>query len=209
MAQQPGTTLSKFGVPIGGQNQGILHPKQKYRFRVMWYGFGENNGLREMTANVMTCTRPKITYEEVKLDSYNSVVWIQGKHSFEAVEVKLRDDITNSVASSIGAQIQKQMNHFEQTSAVAGINYKFSMEIHSLDGTTNEELESWLLDGCWLQSTTYSEGDYASGDPQEITLSIRFDNATNASGENTNEGTTVGGDPYPNLASPGGGTVAT
>ena len=71
MANVP--TLSKFGVPIDGINQGILHPKQKYRFRVMWYNFGNGRGLNEMTSNVMTCTRPKITYEEVKLDSYNSV----------------------------------------------------------------------------------------------------------------------------------------
>lgn len=202
-----GKTLSKFGVPIGGINQGILHPKQKYRFRVMWYSFGDNTGLREMTANVMTCTRPKITYEEVKLDSYNSVAWIQGKHTFETIEIKLRDDITNSVISSVGAQIQKQMNHFEQTSAVAGINYKFSMEIHSLDGTTNEELESWVLDGCWLNAATYGEGDYASGDAQEVTLTIRYDNATNQAGANTNQGTTVGGNPYPNITSPGGGTT--
>ena len=199
--------LSKFGIPLDGSKLGILHPKQKYRFRVVWQNFGENNGLRELTQNVMTCTRPKITYEEVKLDSYNSVAWIQGKHSFEPVEIKIRDDITNAVVSSVGAQVQKQMNHFEQTSAVAGINYKFSMEIHSLDGTDNEQLESWVLDGCWITSVQYDEGDYASGDAQAVTLSIRYDNATNVSGPNTNNGTTVGGDPYPNIASPTGGTT--
>ncbi len=200
-------TLSRFGVPIDGINQGMLHPKQKYRFRVMWYGFGDNRGLNQMTANVITCTRPKITYEEVKLDSYNSVAWIQGKHTFDAIEIKLRDDITNSVVSTVGAQIQKQMNHFEQTSAVAGINYKFTMEIHSLDGTTNDELESWYLEGCFINAATYGEGDYASGDAQEVTLTIRFDNATNLAGPNTNDGTTVGGDPYPNNPSPTGGTT--
>lgn len=199
--------LAKFGVPLDGSKLGILHPKQKYRFRVVWQNFGENNGLREMTANVMTCTRPKITYEDIKLDSYNSVAWIMGKHSFEPVEIKLRDDITNSVVSSVGAQVQKQMNHFEQTSAVAGINYKFSMEIHSLDGTDNDQLESWVLDGCFIQSAAYGDGDYASGDAQEVTLSIRFDNATNVSGPNTNDGTTVGGNPYPDIASPTGGTT--
>ena len=199
--------LSKFGIPLDGSKLGILHPKQKYRFRVVWQNFGENNGLREMTQNVMTCTRPKITYEEVKLDSYNSVAWIQGKHSFEPIEIKIRDDITNAVVSSVGAQVQKQMNHFEQTSAVAGINYKFSMEIHSLDGTDNEQLESWVLDGCWITSVQYDEGDYAVGDAQAVTLSIRYDNATNVSGPNTNNGTTIGGNPYPNIASPTGGTT--
>lgn len=200
-------TLSKFGVPLDGAALGILHPKQKYRFRVTWQNFGENNGLREMTANVMTVTRPKVTYEEIKLDSYNSVAWIQGKHSFEAIEIKLRDDITNSVVSSVGAQVQKQMNHFEQTSAVAGINYKFSMNIDSLDGTDNDALETWFLEGCWIQAAAYSDADYASGDPQEVTLTVRFDNATNISGPNTNNGTTVGGDPYPDIASPTGGTT--
>lgn len=199
--------LAKFGVPLDGGKLGILHPKQKYRFRVVWQNFGDNNGLREMTANVVSVTRPKITYEDIKLDSYNSVAWIMGKHSFEQIEVVLRDDITNSVISSIGAQVQKQMNHYEQTSAVAGINYKFAMEIHSLDGTDNDELESWVLDGCFITGVSYESGDYASGDVQAVTVSIRYDNATNVSGPNTNDGTTVGGNPYPNVASPTGGTT--
>lgn len=201
------STLSKFGVPLDGAPLGILHPKQKYRFRVIWQNFGENNGLREMTQQVVTCTRPKITYNEVQLDSYNSVAWIFGKHTFDAIEITLRDDITNAVISSVGAQVQKQMNHFEQTSAVAGINYKFTMEIHSLDGTDNDQLESWLLEGCWIQSAAYGDGDYASGDPNIVTLSVRFDNATNIAGPNTNQGTTVGGNPYPDIASPTGGTT--
>lgn len=201
--------LSKFGIPLNGQNLGILHPKQKYRFRVVWHNFGQGIGLREMTQNVVTCTRPKVTYDEVVLHAYNSVSWIQGKHTFDTIEIALRDDITNSVISSVGAQIQKQMNHYEQTSAVAGINYKFSMEIHSLDGTTNEQLESWILDGCWITGAAYDQGDYSSGDAQVVTLTVRFDNATNVAGPNTNDGTTVGGDPYPNLRSPTGGVMAT
>jgi hypothetical protein len=201
------STLSKFGVPLDGAPLGILHPKQKYRFRVTLQNFGENNGLREMTANVVTCTRPKVTYEEIKLDSYNSVAWIQGKHSFEGIEMTLRDDITNSVISSVGAQVQKQMNHYEQTSAVAGINYKFTMTIDALDGTHNDALESWNLEGCWLTGAQYDQGDYASGEAQVVTLSIRYDNATNVSGPNTNDGTTVGGNPYPNTPSPTGGTT--
>ena len=201
------STLSKFGVPLNGSPLGILHPKQKYRFRVTFQNFGENNGLREMTANVVTCTRPKVTYPEVELHSYNSVAWIQGKHSWEAIELKLRDDITNSVISSVGAQVQKQMNHFEQTSAVAGINYKFSMTIDTLDGTNNDALESWNLEGCFLTGAAYDEGDYALGEAMMVTLSIRYDNATNVSGPNTNEGTTVGGNPFPNIASPTGGTT--
>ena len=201
------STLSKFGVPLSGSPLGILHPKQKYRFRATFQNFGVNQGLREMTANVMTCTRPKLGFEDIKLDSYNSVAYIAGKNTKEPIEIKLRDDITNSVISSIGAQLQKQMNSYEQTSAVAGINYKFQLTIDSLDGTDNDALESWYLEGCWIKDVTYGEGDYSSGDPQEITLSIRFDNATNINGPDSNDGTTVGSAPFPNNPSPTGGTT--
>jgi hypothetical protein len=199
--------LAKFGVPLDGAKLGILHPKQKYRFRVVWQNFGENNGLREMTANVVTCQRPKVDHSEVELHSYNSIAWIMGKHTFDPIEITLRDDITNSVVSSVGAQIQKQMNHFEQTSAVAGINYKFAMEIHTLDGTDNDQLESWVLSGCFIKTVSYGDHDYKEGEPVMVTLTIRFDNATNIAGPNTNDGTTVGGNPYPNIASPTGGTT--
>lgn len=199
--------LSKFGVPLDGAKLGILQPKQKYRFRVVFQNFGENNGLRELTAQVVSATRPKMAFEEIKLDSYNSVAYIAGKHTKETVEVVLRDDIINSVISSVGAQVQKQMNHYEQTSAVAGINYKFTMEIHSLDGTNNDQLESWLLEGCFLTAAQYDGGDYSSGDAQIVTLTIRYDLATNIAGPNTNDGTTVGGNPFPNIASPTGGTT--
>jgi len=200
--------LAKFGIPLDGNKLGILHPKQKYRFRVIWQNFGENNGLRVLTQNVVSCTRPKPTFGMVEVHSYNSVALIAGKRSpFDAVEVVMRDDITNGVVSSVGAQVQKQMNHYEQTSAVAGINYKFTMEIHALDGTNNDQLESWVLDGCWLESVQYDQGDYTSGDAQIVTMSVRFDNATQVAGPNTNDGTTVGGDPYPNIASPTGGTT--
>lgn len=201
-------TLSKFGVPLDGRKLGILHPKQQYRFRVVFYGFGADNvGIVEMTASVVTATRPKLSHDEATLHSYNSVAWIMGKHEFEPLEVVLRDDITNSVASAIGGQMQKQMNHYEQTTAVAGVNYKFTMEIHSLDGTNNDELEAWVVEGCWIKNYNPGDFDYTTGEVVTNTLEIRFDNAVNITGRNTNLGTTVGGDPYPNFPSPRGGTT--
>lgn len=198
--------LSKFGVPLNGQNLGILQPKIMYRFRVIFNNFGQNNNLRELTQNVVSMSRPNLTHAATEIHSYNSVAYAMGKHSWDTVEVVLRDDITNSVVSAVGSQTQKQMNHFEQTSAVAGSNYKFDLELHSLDGTTADQLESWILDGCFLEGVKWPDGDYSSSDAQQVTLTIRFDNATQIAGPNTNNGTTVGGDPFSNEPSPTGGT---
>ena len=199
--------LSKFGVPLDGEKLGMLHPKQQYRFRVVFKNFGENQGNREMTQNIVSATRPKMSQTEVELHSYNSVAYIGGKHAWEPMTLTLRDDITNAVISAVGSQVQKQINHYEQTSAVAGINYKFGLEIHSLDGTNNEQLESWDLDGCWIQNVSYPDGDMASSEVNVVELTIRFDNATNVAGPNTNDGTTAGGNPMPNVPSPTGGTT--
>jgi len=199
--------LSKFGVPLDGAKLGILHPKQSYRFRVIFKNFGVGTSVREMKQNIMTVTRPSLSHEEVEIHAYNSIAYIAGKHKWETIEITMRDDINNAVISEVGAQMQKQVNHFEQTSAVAGVNYKFGLEIHSLDGTNNEELEKWELDGCFIQNVAYPQGDYSNSESNVVTVTVRFDNATNINGTNSNEGNTVGGDPFLDTPSPTGGAT--
>lgn len=192
--------LDKFGVPIDGVKQGMLQPKLAYRFRVVFQNFGTNNQLRELTANVQSVTRPTIQQSPIEVHSYNSVAYAIGKHAWQSITLVVRDDVTNAVTSAVHSQIQRQLNHFEQIGPVAGTNAKFSMQIHTLDGTNAEEMEAWQLDGCFIEGTDEGTFDYAQGtDFMTISMTVRYDNATLLSGPNTNDGTTVGGDPFPNL----------
>ncbi len=162
--------LSKFGVPLDGNKLGMLQPKLAYRFRVIFEGFGTNNNLRELTANVLSVTRPAITYTDIPVHSYNSIAYAMGKHEWQPVDLIIRDDITGAVASAIGAQVQRQLNHY------------------------------WQLDGCFLTNVQNNEYNYESGgEYMRINMTVRYDNASLLSGPNDNEGTTVGGDPFPNL----------
>jgi hypothetical protein len=193
-------TKSKFGVPIGNSasGSGILMPKLKYRFRVtMLGGFAGKPQSTVLTQNVMSVGRPKITYEEVILDSYNSRSYIQGKHSWEQVTLMVRDDITNQTTNIVGAQIQRQLNHYQQTTPAAGGDYKFDMHIEILDGVNVGATEVWFLEGCFLTNVDYSESDYAATDPVTITMQIRYDNATHYNGDNSINGRTEGGNPMP------------
>ncbi len=202
--------LSKFGVPLDGNKLGMLQPKLAYRFRVIFQNFGTNNNLRELTANVMQVSRPAIQYQEIAVHSYNSIAYAMGKHEWQVLNMVIRDDITNATTSAISSQVQRQLNHFEQIGPVAGTNYKFGMQIHTLDGTNGEELESWQLDGCWLTNIQNNEYNYeSSAEYMRINIDIRFDNATLLSGPNDNDGTTVAGDPFPNLSTgfTGGTTI--
>ncbi len=178
-------TINKFGVPLGpggveGRG-GILQPKLKYRFRVRTVSFGPT-GPREqinLTQQVMNITKPKISQEEVVIDSYISKAWVAGKHTWEPITLVVRDDITNAVSRLVGHQLQKQVNHFEQTSPAAGVNYKFATFIETMDGGNDVVQEQWVLEGCWLQNVDYDTLDYAAGaDVQLITMTVRFDSAT-------------------------------
>lgn len=196
--------ISKFGVALNGAKLGLLQPKMMFKWRALFYGIGFNADSRIITQMVQTVTRPKSTTVATELHSYNSVAYVQGKHKWEEVEMTFVDELTNGVVSVIGQQMQKQMNHFEQTTAVAGANFKFVTEIQTLDGTDAEELDSWRLDGCWITGMQGAEGDYKSSEMNIVKITIRYDVATHLAGANTNGGNTIGGDPYPNIPSPGG-----
>lgn len=178
-------TLNKFGVPTGGNNNGrggILQPKLKYRYRVLVNNFGPFNNQVNFTQQVMNVTKPQITTDEVQIDSYNSRAWVAGKHTWGPTTVVLRDDISNTASQLVGHQLQKQLNHFEQTAPAAGINYKFEMFYQIMDGGNDVVQEEWVLEGCWLTEVNYDSLDYSASEMQQISLTVRFDNATQSGG---------------------------
>lgn len=178
-------TVNRFGVPMpGGTGVGILMPKLKHRFRLLTYGFGVTGPTQNtFTQQVVTAGRPNIQFNNTPLHSYNNITYIAQKPEWQTIEITLRDDITNLITSMVSAQVQKQMNHYTQSAAAAGVNYKFSMNIQTLDGTvqgtnTDSVLESWFLEGCYLEQVAYDSLDYGSSEPVMITLTVRYDNAT-------------------------------
>jgi len=179
------SSLTKFTVPIDGDqsaaSQGLLMPKLKYRFRASFENFGISSPRTEMTKQVMNITRPAVTFEESMIEIYNSKVYLAGKHTWDPITVNLRDDVNGGVTKLCGEQIQKQFDFMEQSSASSGIDYKFITRFELLDGgngaNTPNVLETWELYGCFVQNINYNDLDYASQEPVQITMSIRFDNA--------------------------------
>ena len=177
-------SLSKFGVPLGGgAGRGGLHQlKYKYRFRVRVINFGPIAGGLELTQQVQSVSKPKLTHEAVPVHSYNSTAYYAGKHTWEEITLTVKDDATNTVSRLVGHQMQKQLNHFEQTAFAAGINYKFVMLIETMDGGNDNVLETWTLEGCFLSNVDFGDTDYSDSQFQTITMQVRFDNATMADG---------------------------
>jgi len=194
------SSLSKITVPLaGGANttsQGLLMPKLQYRFRVSLEGFGVSAGeVVELTKQVVDVTRPTVNFEEVTIDVYNSKAYLAGKHSWDAITLNLREDVTGKVQKLVGEQLQKQFDFMEQSSAASGQDYKFTTRIEILDGGNGANdptiLETFELYGCFITSAAYNQLAYSANDPVTIQLSIRFDNAIQTP-EGTGIGTAVG-----------------
>lgn len=127
--------------------------------------------------------KPRLEHEIINVHSYNSVAYFAGKHSWGTISLTLKDDVTNSVTNLVGHQIQKQLNHLEQTGYMAGSNYKFTMLIETLDGGNDVVLETWFAEGCFVSEMEEEQMDYkAGGEYQKITLTIRADNITLTNG---------------------------
>lgn len=173
-------TVDKFGVAVtGSQGQGpLLQPKIKHRFRVLFLGFGgAGNAAVPLTLNTNKCGLPSVSHEEMTVHSYNSRAYFMGKHEWSEIELEVRDTVDNSVTKQVGAQVQMQMDHYNQTGYRAGQDYKFTMMIQTLEGGFDSSGASWTLEGCWLKKVTYGEVDYSSSEGNTISMSVRYDNA--------------------------------
>lgn len=175
--------------------QGLLMPKLKYRFRVMFENLGVSTPRTELTKQVVSFARPNLTFEEIALPIYNSTLKLAGRHTWADTTCTLRDDASGAVSKLIGEQLQKQMDFLEMSSAASGIDYKFTTKVEILDGgngaNTPVVLETWELYGCYLKGANYGDLNYGTNEAATIELSIAYDNA-NQTPEGTGVGTEIG-----------------
>jgi hypothetical protein len=179
------SSLQRMTVPLASDQsastQGLLMPKLKYRFRVMFENFGVSTPRTELTKQVMTFARPNLSFEEITLPIYNSTLKLAGKHTWADTTCEIRDDASGAVGRLVGEQLQKQMDFLEMASASSGIDYKFTTKFEILDGGNGAAapvvLETWELYGCYLKAADYGGMSYAESAPVTINLTIAFDNA--------------------------------
>ena len=184
------SSLTRMTVPLASDqsnpNQGLLMPKLKYRFRVIFENFGVSTPRTELTKQVMDFTRPSVSFEEMPIPIYNSTIKFAGKYTWADLTCNLRDDAGGNVSKLVGEQLQKQLDLMEKASASSGIDYKFLTRFEVLDGGNGAAepiaLETWEIYGCYLKEVNYGDMNYGTSEPATIALTITFDNANQTPG---------------------------
>lgn len=184
--------------PDRAENQGLLMPKLQFRFRMTFNNFGLGaNGL-QLTRQVIDLSRPNLSFAKITLPVYNSTIYMAGKHTWQPMNVNLRDDAGGQVSGLVGQQLQKQFDFVEQASAAAAGDYKFSAYVDILDGGNGSQgvsptiLERWELYGCYLESVNWNTLNYGTSEDVRIGLTIQFDNAIQSDGNGGLDGSPAG-----------------
>lgn len=177
--------------PVGGNNTLTLMPKLQYRFRVK-FTFGSLINLAEtevvqLTNNVVSVGRPSLEFDGVTIDTYNSRIYMPGKHTWSAIDITFRDDIDGNVVKTLDRHLSKQVDMFSQSSSRSAGAFKFETLIQTLDGTNGPAAtgtgaksivtDEWKLLGCHISGIRYGENVYSSSEPVQISVTLRYDNA--------------------------------
>lgn len=177
-------TLAQVGIPAAGF--GHLQPRQKHKFQATFIGLAAlvpgANG-RELTRQVVSFSRPKLSFEAKEQHRYNSTSYYAGKHSWDELNLTIEDDITGLASYAIQGQFETQQRLLGGdlpgqwlNSAATASEYKFGIILEQLDG--NEGVtETWKIEGCFITNADYGENTYDSADALTISLRIRFDHA--------------------------------
>lgn len=191
--------ITDIGIPgLGGTGNGILHPKQQYRWRVTFSSFaGGVLNSDDISFQAINFTRPQLSFAEVELHRYNSRGWIGGKHNWETSKLTIEDDISSRATRVIQEQLQNQQYLIGgqgpwMKTAREGSDYKFATKLDMLDGN-DATLESWVMEGCWLKEVKWGDLDYSKSDAVTIDLTIRFDNARQYVFQYGGSGSALGG----------------
>jgi hypothetical protein len=167
-------TISDLGV----DGSGIAQPRLKNKWAITFQNMaGDSDPLR---LQAITADRPKLKFEEIVLDRYNSKAYIAGKYEFEPLNITFEDDLNGGVTAALQAQLELQQNIIglnaapRLPSAASGKDYKFAIKLDLLDGNT-AVVESWIMEGAWIQNVEWDTVEYTASESIKITVTFRYD----------------------------------
>lgn len=124
-----------------------------------------------------TAGRPNKTTEEIVIDWLNQKRYLAAKSTWNDLAVTLYDPISPSAAQQV---LEWARLVHEDVTGRAGYAemYKRTIDLKMVDpmGTV---VQHWQLEGAWPKEVNFGDLDYSTGEPTEISLTIRYDRAIN------------------------------
>ena len=124
---------------------------------------------------IKSMNRPSLESDEVVLEHLNVTRYVKGKSRWQPLDIMLYDPIVPSAAQQVIEWIRL---HHESVTGRDGYSDFYKKDItFNLLGPVGDVVEEWELKGAYIQTANFGELDFASSDPVEITLTLRYDYA--------------------------------
>jgi len=124
---------------------------------------------------IKTANRPSISFEEVELNHMNVKRFVKGKATWETIEITMYDPVVPSAAQAAMEWIR--LSH-ESVTGRDGYSDFYKKDVDfSVLGPVGDIVEQWKLKGTWIQAANFNDMDFASSDPVDISLTLRYDYA--------------------------------
>ena len=124
---------------------------------------------------IKTAQRPQIQFDEVVLEHMNVTRYVKGKGRWQQLQITLYDPIVSSASQAVMGWVR--LSH-ESVTGRDGYSdfYKKDVTFNVL-GPVGDKVEEWTLKGSYITDAQFGDLDFASSDPVEITLTLRYDYA--------------------------------
>ena len=124
---------------------------------------------------IKKAARPSVKFNTITMDHMNTQRKIQGKATWDDITLSLYDPIVPSGAQAVMEWIRLG---YESVTGRSGYSdfYKKEIVINVL-GPVGDKVEEWTLKGAFLSAATFGDMDWATEDPVQIELTIKYDYA--------------------------------
>ena len=155
---------------VRGVNQLLadtFEPKRQNR----WYFKFTDDTFSSFTAK--TFARPTFTQEAVTIDYVNAKRYLAGKFEWGTIALTLQDPIAPSAAQKVMEWARLGHETISGRDGYAAF-YKKDFSLHLIDpvGVT---VEQWDIKGAFITDADFGGLDYTSGEPIEISITVRPD----------------------------------
>ena len=144
-----------------------FEPKQKNRF-IMYVDGIPSYQIKGIGA--VTLTQGTVPLNHINVERY-----VKGKSKWGTIQMTLFDPITPSGAQACMEWVRL---HHESVTGRDGYSdfYKKNVTFNTL-GPVGDKVEEWTLNGAFISSATFGDMDWATEDPLQIELTLKYDYA--------------------------------
>ncbi len=124
---------------------------------------------------VVTGSRPRWSFDEVEIPIFNGKFFIPGKMSPEPLELTINDVATADIITPL-YEWSRQV--YDPDTGAMGYMEEYTRNIIlTILGYKGEELEVWEIRGAWIQNFNGGDLDQTSGEPIQVNITLRYQDA--------------------------------